>query len=298
MARWLSARSSTITGTVGPTSPRTRSAAEVEQTIASTRRTSRPNAGPVGGAGLDPRDVRQGRVDDRVLQVVGGLALGGDHAHPRPRRELGQAVEGFQMHLGEERDDRNPQAAQPALHLREMAKAGDRGGPVIGRRLPSDGGRQLLEEHLVHADREVRLELPPKEVQLRRTALDEEHRDGPPGGRPTRRRPRSRRPPPRRRGSSRGPPRGSPRPSERPRGESGTGGRDRTGVTNTPFPRRASTCPLRLRSSIARATVFGLMPRKPASSRMLGNAWSRGTPPPSMTCFSCSVNCQRIGIGL
>ena len=29
MARWLSARSSTITGTVGPTSPRTRAAVEV-----------------------------------------------------------------------------------------------------------------------------------------------------------------------------------------------------------------------------------------------------------------------------
>ena len=40
------------------------------------------------------------------------------------------------------------------------------------------------------------------------------------------------------------------------------------------------------------------MPRKPASSRMLGSASSRGTPPPSMTCFSCSVSCQRIGIGL
>ena len=42
-------------------------------------------------------------------------------------------------------------------------------------------------------------------------------------------------------------------------------------ATNTRLPRRASTYPLRLRSSIARATVFGLMPRKPASSRMLGN---------------------------
>jgi len=49
---------------------------------------------------------------------------------------------------------------------------------------------------------------------------------------------------------------------------------------------------------MARATVFGLMPRKPASSRMLGSACSRGTPPPSMACFSCSDSCQRIGIGL
>ena len=49
---------------------------------------------------------------------------------------------------------------------------------------------------------------------------------------------------------------------------------------------------------MARATVFGLMPRKPASSRMLGNDCFCGTPPPSITCFSCSVSCQRIGIGL
>jgi hypothetical protein len=48
---------------------------------------------------------------------------------------------------------------------------------------------------------------------------------------------------------------------------------------------------------MTRATVFGLMPRKPASSRMLGKAWSRGTPPLSMTCLSCSVSCRRIGIG-
>ena len=49
---------------------------------------------------------------------------------------------------------------------------------------------------------------------------------------------------------------------------------------------------------MTRATVFGLMPRKPASSRMLGRAWSGGTPPLSMTCLSCSVSCRRIGIGL
>jgi hypothetical protein len=46
MARWLSARSSMMTGTVAPTRPWTRPAADVEQTMTSTRRTSRPSARP------------------------------------------------------------------------------------------------------------------------------------------------------------------------------------------------------------------------------------------------------------
>jgi hypothetical protein len=91
-------------------------------------------------------------------------------------------VEGLQMHLREERDHRDPQAVQPALHLPEMAKAGDRRPPAIRARLTPHGPRQLPEEHLVDPNRELGLELPPKEVQLRLAALDEEHRDGPPEG--------------------------------------------------------------------------------------------------------------------
>ena len=78
-------------------------------------------------------------------------------------------------------------------------------------------------------------------------------------------------------------------------GEGRAGG---AGATNMPLPRRASTYPLCLRSSTTRATVLVLIPRKPASSRMLGSACSRGTPPLSMTCLSCSVNCRRMGMGL
>src|SRR5205823_145425 len=68
--------------------------------------------------------------------------------------------------------------------------------------------------------------------------------------------------------------------------------------TNTPRPRRTSTYPLCLRSSMTRATVFALMPRNPASSRMFGSAWSRGNPSLSMACLSCAVSCRRIGMGL
>ncbi len=53
-------------------------------------------------------------------------------------------------------------------------------------------------------------------------------------------------------------------------------------ATKTPFPRRTCTYPSRFRSSMVRATVLGLMPRKRANSRMLGSAWSLGNPPPSM----------------
>src|SRR5437773_4334132 len=49
IARWSRARSSMITCTVGPASPRTRSAAAVEQTMTSTRRSRRPNAAPSAG---------------------------------------------------------------------------------------------------------------------------------------------------------------------------------------------------------------------------------------------------------
>src|SRR6059036_1690950 len=135
--------------------------------------------GPLGGASPDQRDVWQAGVRDRVLQIVGRLGGGGGHAYPRPRRELGQTVEGLEMRLGEERDHRNPMTAQEPLHLREMAEARDRRPPTTGRPLAPHGRRQLAEEHLVDADRKVSLELPGKEVELRRAALHEENLDGP-----------------------------------------------------------------------------------------------------------------------
>ena len=57
---------------------------------------------------------------------------------------------------------RNAQAVQTALHLREMTEAGDRCGPGDQPELPPHGGRQVLEEHLDHTDRQVSLELPSK----------------------------------------------------------------------------------------------------------------------------------------
>ena len=179
------------------------------------------------------------------------------------------------MRLRQEREHGNPQAVQMALHLREVPEARDRSGPVTGPRLPPHGGRQVLEKHLGHPDRQASLELPPKEIELRRAALDEEDLDAPAQGRGD-------------------PDAGQAQDAHRhvigshPQGRRAdhgvlqeafaVGQGERGGdaeATNTPLPRRASTYPRRLRSSIARATVFGLMPRKPASSRMLGRAWSR-----------------------
>src|SRR6266545_4534330 len=257
---------------------------------------------PLGGTDPDEGDVRQAGVGDRVLQVVGRLDRGGGHAHPRPRRELGQAVERLEMRLGEQRDHRNSLALQELLHLREMTKARDRNPPATGLLLPPCDRRELGEEHLVDADRQVGLELPGKKVELRRTALHQEDLDGPAnGGGPD---------PGQAQNAHRQVVGGHPEGrgpdhrilqealAEMRGGAGGRGGGGGAGATNTPFPRRASTYPLCFRSSITRATVFGLTPRKPASSRMLGNAWSLGTPPASMTWRSCSVSCRRIGIGL
>ena len=118
-----------------------------------------------------------------VAGVLAGLAMKrGGYAHPRARRELGQPMEGFEMRLGEERDDRDAPAAQQPLHLREMAKARDRGSPTTGLLLAGDR-RQVAEEHLVDANREVSFELPGKEVELRRAAFHEEDLNGPLDGR-------------------------------------------------------------------------------------------------------------------
>src|SRR5207247_5192760 len=88
-------------------------------------------------------------------------------------------VEGLEMRLGEERDHRDPLAAQKPPHLPEMAEARDRRLPTTGLLLAPHGRRQITEEHLVDADREVRLEAPGKEVELRRAAVPEEDRHGP-----------------------------------------------------------------------------------------------------------------------
>src|SRR5439155_21671447 len=129
--------------------------------------------GPLGGAGPDERDVWQAGVGDRVLQVMGVLDGGGGHAHPRPRRELGQTVEGLEMRLGEERDHRNPLAAQQPRHLREMAEARDRRPPTTGLLLAPYGRRQLTEEQLVDADGAGSLGVRGEEVELRRAGRPE-----------------------------------------------------------------------------------------------------------------------------
>ncbi len=61
---------------------------------------------------------------------------------------------------------------------------------------------------------------------------------------------------------------------------------------------RSGRYPLRLRSSMARTRVLGVMSRRPASSRMLGRAGFRVARPPSVPWLRGAVNCQRIGIGL
>jgi len=89
------------------------------------------------------------------------------------------------MGLGEERDHRNSPASQHALHLAEMAEARDRRPPAPSRRATARDGRQLAEEHLVDTDREMGLELPGEEVELRRAAFHEQDFDRPvDGGRP------------------------------------------------------------------------------------------------------------------
>src|SRR5438093_4324323 len=135
--------------------------------------------GPRGRADSDERDVWQTGVRDRVLEIVGRLDRGGGHAHPCPRRELGQAMERLEMRLGEQRDHGNPLALEKVLHLREMRKARDRRPPSTGLlRTPRDR-RQLGEENLLDVDGQVGLELSGKEVELRRATLHEEDFDGP-----------------------------------------------------------------------------------------------------------------------
>ena len=270
MPRWLSARSSMITGTAGATRPWTRAAVEVEQTMMLTRRTSRLSAGP--SAGQVSIRAMFGRAAaaiecSRVWAVSTSAATTPTRV---PARQLGQAMEGLQMRLRQQREHGDPQTVQPALHLREMAEAGDRCGPAIRLVPPPHGGRQVLRSTLSTRTGSCASSSRPKKSSSARAALDEEHLDGRPEGGRARRRPRSGRPPPRHRGSS---PSAAARITasfRKPSRRVGDGRGRRAEATNTPLPRRASTCPLRLRSSIARATVFGLMPRKPASSRMLG----------------------------
>ena len=103
-----------------------------------------------------------------------------DYAHPRAARQLSQTLQRLEMRLRQEREHGDPQALQAALHLRKMTEAGHRRGPATRSGLPPYGGRQILEEHLGHPDRQLRLELPREEVELRHAALYEQHLGGPP----------------------------------------------------------------------------------------------------------------------
>ena len=82
------------------------------------------------------------------------------------------------MRLGEQRDHRHALALEEALDLREMTEARNRRPPATGLLLTPSDRRQLGEEHLVDVDRQVGLELPGKEVELRRAALHQEDLDG------------------------------------------------------------------------------------------------------------------------
>jgi len=90
----------------------------VEQTTTSTRRTSDP-ARLLRGADPDERDVRAGRRSRSSAPGCGPSRRSSRPRHARPRRELGQAVEGLEMRLGEQRDHRNP------LPFRAVPPAGD-----------------------------------------------------------------------------------------------------------------------------------------------------------------------------
>src|SRR5207247_8881045 len=71
-----------------------------------------------------------------------------------------------------------PLTVHEPLHLREVAEARDRGPPTTTLLLAPRDRRQVAEEHLVDADREVGLELSGEEVELWRAALHEEDLDG------------------------------------------------------------------------------------------------------------------------
>ena len=250
--------------------------------MTSTRRTRRTRATPSGGQ-VPTSAMPAGGRGRQVFQVLRGLSGGQGRAHPRAGRELGQPVERLELYLGEKRDHQHPGAGQDLLHLRQMEETRDGGvqrpaGFCRRTVAPSSPSSTLSTRTGRWASSSRARSRAPGECTPRggpRRCL-ERRLAGP--------RPGSGRPPPGRRRSSRGRRPGygvvqEPLPKGGGRPDGGAG------ATNTPFPRRASTYPLRLRSSMTRATVLALMPRNPASSRMLGRAWSRGTPPPSMTCF-------------
>src|SRR5438128_6360019 len=114
---------------------------------------------PLRGASPDQHDVGQAGVGDRVLQVVRRRDGGGGYTHARPRRELGQAMEGLEMRLGEERDDRDAPPAQQPVHFRPIAAARDRGPPTTGLLLAPGDRCQLAEKPFVDANGEVSFEV-------------------------------------------------------------------------------------------------------------------------------------------
>ena len=145
-----------------------------------TRRTSRFSAGPSAGHVSIRAMFGRAAAAIECSSGVRRLHGRGDHAHPRAARQLSQTLQRLEMRLRQEREHGDPQTLQAALDLRKMAEAGHRRGPVARSSLPPHGGRQVLEQHLGHTDRQLSLELACEEIELRRAALDEEHF----GGRP------------------------------------------------------------------------------------------------------------------
>ena len=130
--------------------------------MTSTRRTSRFSAAPSAGHVSIRRDVRQAGIGDGVLQAVSRLHCRGDHAHPRRRRQLGQALQRLEMRLRQERDAPGSPGPPGAARPPEDGRSWSPPPPIARSLLTPHGGRQLLEEHLVHADRQLGLELAAK----------------------------------------------------------------------------------------------------------------------------------------
>ena len=226
---------------------------------------------------------------------MGGLALGGDHADPRPRRELGQAVEGFQMHLGEERDHRNPRPSSRRSTSGRWPKlvtaAAQRFAAVCRRTVVAKSLRSTLSTRTGRCASSSR----PKKSSSGGLHSTRSTATAPGGRQPDA-------------GHAQDPHRhvigghledrrADHRVLQKGLAASRERWRARGGHEHAfPAPRLHVPAPLEILDR-ARHRVR-IDAEEAGQLRMLGNAWSRGTPPPSMTCFSCSVNCQRIGIGL
>ena len=256
-------------------------------------RRRRPLGAPGGPArplppdsGTDQGDVGQAGVGERVLQVVRVLERGGGHPHPGARRELGQPVERLQMGSREDPLGGAPFASGRWPKLVTAAPPPARFG--------AHDLRQVAEQYLVDTDREMDLSSSWAKNSSSAGYI-------PRGGRrpllctATGRIPSSFRTPT---ATSSAVIRGAAAwitvslnlSAERGRR---AGGRRRGHEHALPAPRLHVPAPLQILDDAG--DRVGLMPRNPASSRMLGSACSWGTPPPSITCLSCSVSCRRMG---